>query len=139
MKDPSDQIIGAFYTALNGQVSYGGTTWPVYTSAPSGSNYVLIGDLDLTDASAKIERLHEGSIVIEVVNGGNVKIVTRKKVNDISNDVIEKVAYQSLSMTGFSFVVLPYLAATQTMEEMNDTELVVHKLMTFSFIVQQTS
>ena len=139
MKDPSDQIIGAFYTALNGNLSYGSTNWPVYTSSPSGTDYVLIGDLDLVDASAKIERLHEGTIIVEVVNGGNNKTFSRKKVNDISDDILSRIAYVYLTMTGFSFVVAPYVEAMNTFEETTDTEIVVRKLITFRFIVQQTT
>jgi hypothetical protein len=139
MKDPSDQIISAFYAALNGQLSYGSVNWPVYTSSPSGTDYVLIGDLDLVDASAKIERLHEGTITVEIVNGGNNKTFSRKKVNDIADDILGKIAYVYLSMTGFAMVVAPYVESMNTYEETNDTEIVVRKLITFRFIVQQTT
>jgi hypothetical protein len=139
MNDPTDAIYSALFTALNGNLSYGGVSWPVYTGVPGSasiSNYVHISSLSCVDAGAKIEKIWDCSLSIEII-GSSKSVMTRKPVNYISNLIIGLLAYKSLSMTGFNQVVQPYIEGFETFDTTTEAEILNVKQLFFRFSVQE--
>ena len=111
MKDPSDEILTAFYTALNGNLSYGGSNFPVYTVAPKSEyyRYVFLTELDVTDDSTKDKFTTDCTLIFEIVDKVYKKRSTYKAVNSIANSILLLVIRQSLTMTNFDMTVKPWL------------------------------
>ena len=139
MKDPSTEILKAFYDALNGNLSFGGDNYPVYTVAPkSGSyNYVLLDDVTLLDDSAKDYFDTEGTILMDIVTADSADGGTLIPVNDIANDILLLVVRKGLSMTNFTLAVRPFLDFTHIIKEQTETALIIRKLITLRFWTTQ--
>jgi len=140
MKDPSDAILTAFYTALNGNLAYGSTDFPVYTFAPKADvyNYVLLEDVSLVDDSTKDRYESEGTILIEVVHGGMSKRGTLKGVNDVGNDILLLTVKTAITVSGFTWAVTPYVDNINILKEPTETSIIARKLIRLRFIIRQT-
>lgn len=138
MKDPTTEILLAFYTALNGNLSYNGDDYPVYTVPPKGGyNYVLLDDVELLDDMAKDYFDSEGSILIDIVTEDAQDAGTILAANDIANDLLLLVIKQNLSMSNFTFSVTPYLDLMNFLKEQTETAFIVRKLIRLKFWVTQ--
>lgn len=139
MKDPTTEILLAFYTALNGNLSYNAVDYPVYTVAPKSDeyNYVLLDDVELVDDMAKDYFDNEGSILIDIVTSDSADGGSLIPANDISNDLLLLVTKQALSMTNFKFAVTPFLDLTNFLKEQTETALIIRKLIRLKFWITQ--
>lgn len=139
MKDPSDEILTAFYTALNGNLSYGGNNFPVYTSAPRSTDYryVHLAGLNLTDDSAKDMFISDCALIIEIVDDVYKIRGTFKGVNDISNDILQLIIKTRLSMTNFTMTVTPWLEDADYFMDNVDIGQLPRKALIVRFGVQQ--
>lgn len=82
MKDPSEKVLQAIYTALNGNVTVSGNTLPVYTVIPDSveNGYIYISDYTLSDDSLKDRFWTIGNVQIQIAlnkadTGGSVKVL----------------------------------------------------------------
>ena len=138
MKDPSAEILLAFYTALNGNLTYNAVNYPVYTVPPKGGyNYVLLDDVELLDDSAKDYFDLEGSILIDIVTENAQDAGSTVAANDIANDLLLLVTKKPLSMTNFTLAVTPFLDLQNFLKEQTETALIVRKLIRLKFWVTQ--
>ena len=139
MKDPTTEILLAFYTALNGNLSFGGNNYPVYTVAPKTTeyNYVLLDDVTLIDDMAKDFFDSEGTILIDIVTTNAPDGGSLIPVNDISNDLLLLVIKKPLSMTNFKFSVTPFLDTMNIIKQDTETALLIRKLIRLRFWVTQ--
>jgi len=143
MKDPSDELIGALYTALNGNVTYDSTSIPIYTMVVSwedrpADQYVQLGEVKYNmNMSPKDANISEGTVEIYVDTffiGKNVG--SKVPMNDIAN-TIGGLIDQAFTLTSFTMT----LGRVEFMEEF-DYELdpsgtVFRKLITYSFIIEE--
>jgi len=143
MKDPSDELISALYTALNGNVTYGGAAVPVYVVPVEWDDltverYIRIAEVRWGDASPKDSNICDGTIDIYVdtfFTGKNAG--SKKPMNSIANDA-SVLIHQTFSLTSFTQV----LGRVESMEdfdyELDPQGLVFRKLITYQFITEET-
>jgi hypothetical protein len=139
MKDPTDEILTAFYSALNGNLTYSDVNWPVYTSADTDQNYnyVLLDDVFLTNDMTKDAFISEGTILIDIVGGAMGKRGTLKGVNSICNQILLLVIKKDLTLTNFAWEVLPYLDSVNIIKEEQETSIIIRKLLRLRFSIEQ--
>lgn len=65
-------LVDGIFTVLDGNVTYGGTTYPVYKSIPKApaAVYVHIHNVTSIENGTKDDFLYEGTVQVEVVNEG---------------------------------------------------------------------
>jgi hypothetical protein len=77
--DISYDLVDGIFTVLDGNVSYGGTVYPVYKSVPKppAETYVFIHNVISAENGTKDEFLYEGTVQIDVVD--EISLVADKK------------------------------------------------------------
>lgn len=143
MKDPSDELIGALETALEGNVTYSAVAIPVYTMVKEWSErtcdqYIHLSEVRYTmDGSPKDGSISEGTVDIYVdtfFTGKNEG--SKKPVNSIANQIGQLID-QSFSLSSFTMV----LGRVSDMEdfdyELDPQGVVFRKLITYSFIIEE--
>lgn len=118
MKDPDFQLQKAYYTALNGNITYSGKDIPIYDRIPRGAGeaWIQIGDFISTRQESKdgysTERMVSLTCHTRLRSGGG-----KKKVNSISNQVLQLIIDQPLIDTSGQFEF-----HEQTLETSSNTE-----------------
>lgn len=142
MKDPSDEILDALYTALNTNVSYGGVDVPVYTRVISwedrpSDQYIQISEVRMIENGPKDAKITEGTVDIFVdtfFTGKNAG--TKDAMNSISNASTQLID-STFSLSSFTQV----LGRVESLEdfdyELDPQGAVFRKLITYSFIIEE--
>jgi hypothetical protein len=134
MNDPSNEVVKAFFTALNTK-----TTLPVYSMVPSGvDDYIYIGDYVGVENSAKDRYITEASIQIEFVKRYRGQ-ATKTAVNTDVDTVIGLVrtAFSSgLTLTGYTMAVTTIESVNDFVEE-DDEYKIYRKFVRFRLIIQE--
>jgi hypothetical protein len=140
MIDPSTDILQAVYTALNGNLSYDGVNYPVYTFAPKSEsyNYVVLSEIDLFDASMKQRDFDlEGTLLIDVVTVNAPDNASMLASNSINSQILTLLIKQDLPMTSFNFTVTPFLDTSNSVKEETETAVICRRLTRLRFWIQQ--
>jgi len=84
LTDISYDLANGIFTVLNGNVTYGGTTYPVYKSVPKtpAVTYVLIGDILQGEDGTKDSFDYYGTVQVIVVDE-SIERAGRKKAQGI--------------------------------------------------------
>ena len=103
------ELTKAIYTALSGNVTVSGTTYPVYQSVPSTpvSVYVRIGEIIDRDNGTKDDYVYEGTITIMVNDESQIGVAERKlsfSIMDKVRSLLKTSRTNVLSMTGFTMI-----------------------------------
>ena len=134
MKDPSNEVLKAFYTALNGN-----TVLPVYTMVPTDVNdFIEIGDYTGVENSAKDTYLTEATIQLEFVKryrGQGTKTEVNTDVNTVTGLVRDNFA-SGLSMSGFTMRVTTIDSVNDFIEE-DDEFKIYRKFVRFRLIIEE--
>ena len=123
MKDPSQEVITAFYNALNGKLTYstGGNDidFRVYTSLPESEvcNYVLISSVFFTNPTTKDKSILDGMITIEVCSGTFSRQGRWDGANSISNQVLQLLVKETLTFSNFYITVKPFIESISSQDE----------------------
>ena len=138
MKDPSTEILSAISTALSG-ITYSGDTFNVYDSKPNINikNYILLGELQLTDASTQDCFITLCNLDIEIASYGYYHQGSRLAVNSVASSIQQALIKNKLSMFSFTMVVSPFLIANRNIVQYISNEIVIKKLINIEFSVQQ--
>lgn len=142
MKDPSDELITAIYTALNTNVSYGGKTIGVYTRMIEyedlgADQYIRIDEIRFSENGPKDANISEGSLDLYIetfFTGKNEG--SKKPVNNISNQVTQLID-QALDMTNFTMIVGRVSELQDLTYDLDPQGVLISKLITFSFTIQE--
>lgn len=143
MKDPSHELLGALYTALNGNVTYNSITIPIYSMVESqedltADQYIQLGGVSYNmDMSPKDGNISEGTVDIYVDTffigkgiGSNVP------KNNIANQVGQLID-QSFSLSSFTQVLGRVSGMEDFDHELDPAGTVFRKLITYSFIIEE--
>jgi len=146
MRDSYHDILKAFYTALNGNVIYGGATIPVYTGLPkinSGEpyDYIYISEQTQQDWGGADMFGFEETMTIQIVCRGRGDTVSRVKVSDISTQVMNllKPTYlNELSVDNFNMIGL-FLDNSFTDFEVTDEDYAIRKIQRWRYFLSETT
>ena len=149
MKDPSEKIREAIYTALNGNLSYNAQNVDVF-SDPADDDlsakrtndfyvYVLIGDQTMEDVSSKDKFHTDNTFIIDIVTGFK-GYGSKAVVNDISSQVLQILTPSRASVLdlGVDFVnTFLYMEWSGPLQEETGTHRVLRKLIRFRLEVEE--
>lgn len=104
---PVEDIKKAYYTALNGNVTYSGNTIPVYSIAPKSSDppYIILGTTSLIESGTKSDFLYDVTLFIEVVTTDQSKAEMLSITNQILT-LIKPNTTSVLTLTNYTMVNL---------------------------------
>lgn len=95
MKDPIKFIKSAYYTALNGQITYNGSTIPVYdeeADETGGDYYIIISTIVDADLPNKGKFMNEIEVLIDVVSQNNWRVDLVKQIVDaITAKILDRI------------------------------------------------
>jgi len=134
MKDPSNELKAAFYTALNGN-----TTLPVYTMVPDGvDDFIVIGDCTLTGDVAKDRYITDNTLQVEIVktyrNQGS-----KKAVDTDSNAIVGIIRNAFASTVTLTSFVVSLVVIDGMNDFVEDTEefKIYRKIIRFRLIIEE--
>lgn len=105
MKDPIKFIKAAYFAALDGQITYNGSTIPVYdeeADETGGDYYIIISTITDSYFANKHSFINEVNILIDVVSQNNWRVDLVKQIVDAISEKILNVILPSVSTTGLS-------------------------------------
>ena len=142
MKDPTNVIIAALHGALDGNVSYGGNTIPVYTRViewedRTEDQYIEIAEPALDEDGAKDTYISDGIVLVNVFDffeGKNEGSWVR--ANSISTSITQLID-QTFSLSGFTQVLGRVARIESPDYTLDDGGAVYQKIITYQFIIQE--
>lgn len=144
MKDINYPVRKAFYTALNGNLSYDGSNVPVsdeqLKDSDSNNFYVILGSQSDRDDSTKTSYDREASITLDIVT---------KQGQTATKDIADSIANQILTLlfpttphvhalpaqTGFQFLNLTLQNSSDIRVSLLTSQNVYRRILTFSLRV----
>lgn len=102
MKDPIKFIKDAYFNALDGNISYNGSTIPVYdeeADETGGDYYILVSTITDADFPNKTKFMNDVEVLIDIVSQNNFRVDLVKRIVDA---ITEKVLNQILPSVGNS-------------------------------------
>ena len=142
MKDPSYELMGALYTALNTKVTYGSDTIPVNTmmvewGERDGDYMIQPGDPSMSQNNSKDSNINEGTVEVYVDTFfSSKKQGTQVPVNAISSSVCQLID-QTLSLTNFTMILGKVDSVELMPYELDSQGVVFRKIIIYKFIIQQ--
>ena len=95
MKDPIKFIKSAYYTALDGAITYNGSTIPVYdeeADETGGDYYIVISTIVDADLPNKGKFMNEVEVLIDVVSQNNWRVDLVKQIVDaITAKILDRI------------------------------------------------
>lgn len=143
-KDPSKRIIKAIFDLLDGNVTVGATTYPVYSFVPDdvGGGYIYIQDVQLLEASVKDRFMQSAAVTVQVVFPILGTSGSRVTIEDVSYRILSLVKTtvpNTLELGGNFNCVYLY---TRSIRNFNEGPLeqgrYLRKVIEFALEVEQT-
>jgi hypothetical protein len=95
MKDPIKFIKSAYYTALDGAITYNGSTIPVYdeeADETGGDYYIIVSTITDADLPNKGKFMNDVEVIIDVVSQNNWRVDLVKQIVDaITAKVLDRI------------------------------------------------
>jgi len=143
MKDPTNEIVKALHGALDGNVSYGGNTIPVYTrvidwDSKTEDQYIEITDPVLDEDGPKDAYISDGDVLINVYDffeGKNEGSWLR--ANAIASSITQLID-TTFSLTGFTQIIGRVTRIESPDYTLDDGGAVFQKIITYHFKIQET-
>jgi hypothetical protein len=137
-RDPTQQILKAYYNLLNGSVFYNDSIVRVGTRIPKRTNnYVLIYIEDMGNMDTGKERLYNVVVAMQIVSMQNVTEGDDEVVNTIQEQVIELVDDpDSFIMDGFRCLTAKFENSEYDTEMTDSSYNIIRKLRMSNFIEQ---
>tara|TARA_Y100001937_G_C7113160_1_gene328795 strand:+ start:328 stop:756 length:429 start_codon:yes stop_codon:yes gene_type:complete len=142
MKIPSKLLQQAYYSTLNGNVSYGGSNVPVFDVVPPTQDYPYIQLVNTTISSqgTKSSFMTEAIVDVDVVTGFEGAFGGKSQAFDIGDTVTGLIvtrAQSYFSLSGFHCFISE-LDSSAILEEFSETHtLYIHKL-SYRHLIQET-
>ena len=142
MKLPSEELQKAYYTALNGNITSGGSNVPVFDVVPPGTDYpyvVLTGQNVVETNFNTDKRITEIVTDVDEVTGFDGSFGGKKQMFDISDQVIgiiRKVPGSYLSLQGFTMLTST-LDSTVSIQEQSETNVLFINRLRFRHKIQE--
>ena len=142
MKLPSRLLQVAYYTALNGNVSYGGSAVPVYDFVRPSAIYpfIVLGSQNVIESNYNTDkRITEVVFDVDVVTGFEAG-GGKSQCYDISDTVIgliRKTPGNYLSLSGF-VMVTAVLESAVILQEQTETHILYINKLRFRHLIQET-
>ena len=142
MNLPSEELQKAYFTALNGQLSIGGSNVPVFDVVPPDTDYpyVHLAGMNVVESNFNIDKRITDIITdVDVVTGFDGSFGGKKQAYGISDQVIgiiRKVPGSYLSLSGFTMLTAT-LDSAFVREEQNDTHTLFINRLRFRHKIQE--
>jgi len=137
-KDPTDQILKAYYNLLNGAIIYNGSAVTVGTKIPKNkANYVLIYVESVDNYSSGADYVYDVTVSLQIVSMQAVGEGDESVVNSIFEQVIDLIGDpETIEMNGFK--CLTSMPGSMTRDtDLTDTNYnIIRKLQITNFIQQ---
>jgi hypothetical protein len=95
MKDPIKFIRNAYFTALDGNITYNGSTIPIYdeeADETGGDYYIIISTIVDADLPNKGKFMNEMEVLIDVVSQNNWRVDLVKQIVDaITGKILDRI------------------------------------------------
>jgi hypothetical protein len=105
MKDPVKFIKDAYFNALDGVITYNGSTIPVYdeeADETGGDYYIIISTITDTDLPNKAKFMNDVEVLIDVVSQNNWRVDLVKQIVDSITAKILAVIIPSVGTTSLT-------------------------------------
>ena len=141
MTDPSQEILEAIETTLEGNLKYPATTgdlWHVYTDDPKGDGMrcVVLTDLNMYDDGG--DDTLDCDLTIEIMSGqvyiGQAKLAP---VNSIASQIMALLAKLDIAMTTYKMTVLPFIEEMDVFPDNIGNGIIPRKVMRLRFSVKE--
>jgi len=128
-RDPSHQILKAYYDLLNDSVVYDGAVVSVGTRIPDDQNiYVYIYIESLLPYSTGDQVLYKAVVTMQIVSLQNVSEGDETPIHSIFDQLLERVGdADALIMTDFKCAMVQFEDGDQDPPEMDDTNYILTK------------
>jgi hypothetical protein len=139
MKDLSTNILTAVKTAL-ANITYNSETIQVFDMQPGSAlkRYILINDLSFSDALTQDQNIANCVLEIEVVIKAQYYQGVRTALNSVSDSVLTALIKKKLTITSGAMTVTPFLRSATMTRQYEGTEIVLSKILTVEFNVEET-
>jgi len=133
MNLPNKALQTAYYQALNGNISYGGSNVPVYDIVPKDADYpfiVFVSQNTIEDVT-KDDFGTEIVFELDVVTGFEGSFGGKSQAYDISNDVVQAIRTRTanyLSLSGFTMITTTLDSSLILQEDYENYVLYINKL-----------
>jgi len=138
-RDPTHQILKAYYDLLNDSIVYDGAVVYVGTRIPDDeTKYVHIYIESLIDNSTGDSVMYKAIVTMQIVSLQDVSEGDETIMHSIFEQVLEKVGdADALIMTDFKCAMVQFEDGDQDSSEMDDTNYIIpNKLRMLNFIEQ---
>lgn len=141
MNLPSKELQRAYYTALNGNITYNGSVVPVYDLVPTGADYPFIhlGDQIVRENGTKDSFISDVIMQVDIVTGFEAGFGGKAQMYDIadlvSRAIVERVP-SVLSLSGFN-LFKSQLDVSSFLEDQTDTHILYINRIRFRHLIQQ--
>lgn len=141
MKLPNKVLQIAYYGALNGNVTYGGETVPVFDVVPPTQSYpyIVLGSQAITHDGTKSSFGVEAIVDVDIVTGFEGSYGGKSQAYDIADDVVQLIvtrAQSYFSLSGFSCYVSE-LESSTILEEITQTHILFTNKLRFRHLIQE--
>jgi len=105
MKDPIKFIKSAYFTALDGAISYNGSTIPVYdeeADETGGDYYIIISTIVDADLPNKGKFMNDVEVLIDVVSQNNFRVDLVKAIVDAISQKVLNTILPSINTTSLA-------------------------------------
>jgi len=137
-RDPTHEILKAYYNLLNNSIVYNGETVKVGTKIPQNTDkYVLIYVESIDNYSSAADFVYNATVSMQIVSMQNINEGDETIVNSIFEQVIELLGNpEAIQMNGFTCLTsVPGSMSHDT--ELTDTNYnIIRKLQITNFIQQ---
>lgn len=137
----SKAIRTAYYTALNGQITFNGNVVPVFDAYAIPNNvvypYILLSSQTSNQLRIKRCKRYNSSILIDIVTGSTDPI-GRSDSEDIAEqveDIVNPDTYEDLDLSAYGYQLgNTFLDGDTDLTDKNNIYYVYRKLLTYSFL-----
>ena len=134
MKLPSEELQKAYYTALNGNITSGGSNVPVFDVVPPDEDYPyihMVGQNVVESNFNSDKRITDIIMEVDVVTGYDGSFGGKKIMYQISEDVVELIrltAGNYVSLSGFTMLTATLDSSFSREEESQTHVLFINRL-----------
>jgi len=138
-RDPTHQILKAYYNLLNDSIVYNGAVIPVGTRIPDDeTEYIYLYVESLIPESTDDNVIYKAVVTMQIVSLQDVSEGDETVIHSIFDQLLERVGdADALIMTDFNCVMAQFEDGNQDPPEMDDTNYIsTRKLRMLNFLEQ---
>jgi len=142
MNIPSRLLQVAYFQALNGNISYGGSNVPVYDVIPPGADYpfILLGSQFVNESNFNTTRQIVDVVMdVDITTGFQGAFGGKSQAYDISDQVVNRIRKTPgtyLSLSGFK-ILTSTLDSANILQDQDETHILYINKLRFRHIISQ--